>query len=82
MSDPVFKFDGLNKKFPASNRRSDDQGIAPLTTEIGENSQNRNNQQGLMDAVGTEQRQRQGILQSEGNHSFTDSVRLWMKSNN
>ena len=35
-----------------------------------------------MDAVGTEQRQRQGILQSEGNHSFTDSVRLWMKNNN
>ena len=35
-----------------------------------------------MDAAGTEQRQREGISQSEGNHSITDSVRLWMKNNN
>lgn len=68
-SDQVFKSDGLNKKkSTASNGRSDDQLIAPLAAETGGDNQNRSSQQELMDAAGTEQRQPQGISQSEGNH--------------
>ena len=60
------------EKSTTSNGRSDDQLIAPLAAEIGENNNNISRQQELMDAVGTEQRQPQRILQIEGNHSLTN----------
>ena len=68
-SDQVFKSDILNKKKPtSSNGRSDDQLTAPLVAETGGDNENRSSRQELMDVAGTDQRQPQGILQSEGNH--------------
>ncbi|KAL6336094.1 hypothetical protein AAG906_010371 [Vitis piasezkii] len=68
-----------NTENPDFKRNIGDQWIAPSTIEIGKNSWNRHtNKDSWMQRTSNDE----GISQSEGNHSFTDSVRLWVKNNN